>query len=283
MEKNVDNLQVISKYGKKILVTKSDGKFWPPLFKGLALYLEDEEIADTMTSNEISRKFIWERIQMTHEKHKEFVIMLRKNSSHNVCTCGKGDLVDLFYVTHILSTTRCVIGSSCIEHWFKSDEEFKKLNQDKYLAELYNFTISKKIIKFDENNTVYCKKCFRCNEKKRCPCEMQEEYEREQQRIQEERRKQEEDRRKQEERRKQRIEEMFKQKYTEFKIPFKLKDRAKEYAKKHFIYFKWNNDKKTWYCNKENAQLFEIYDDKGEDKFYFEIDWKECILYEPNT
>ena len=285
MEENVESCYVKSKSGKQILVTKSDGKFYPPLFKGLASYLEDKEIADEMTSNEISRKFVWERIVMTREKHKEFVLMLRENCSPNVCTCGKKELVYIFYVTHILSTNRCVIGSSCIDHWFKSDEEFKKLNQDKYTEELLNFSITKKIIKFDEENISYCKKCFIKNEKKRCPCEIQEDYEKEQQQKLlernkqiEELRKQNEELCKQNEERDKRIKEMFKQKYTEFKIPFNLKDKAKEYAKNHFIYFKWNNDKKTWYCNKENAHLFEIYEDKGDDKFYFEIDWKECIL-----
>jgi len=292
MEENVKSCYVVSKSGKKILVTRSDGKFYPPLFKGLASYLEDEEIADTMTSNEISRKFLWERIQMTREKHKEFLIMLRENCLSNVCTCGQKELVYIFYVTHILSTTRCVIGSSCIEHWFKSDEEFKILNQAKYDEELYNFTISKKIIKFDEDNVSYCKKCFTKNEKKRCPCEMQKDYEKDQESIRRvaEWQKQLEERRKQaEELRKEKIKEMNKKifekqeeerkkKYTDLNIPFKLKDRAKAYAKKKFIFFKWNNDIKKWYCKKEHAQLFEIYDDEGKDKFHFEIDWNKCML-----
>ena len=293
MEENVKSCYVVSKSGKKIFVTKSDGKFYLPLFKGLASYLEDEEIADTMTSNEISRKFLWERIQMTHENHKKFLTMLREGCLNNVCTCGKKELVYIFYVTHILSTTRCIIGSSCIEHWFQSDEEFKILNQAKYDEEMYNFTISKKIIKFDENNVSYCKKCFTKNEKKRCPCEIQEDYEREQQQRRqqqiEEKQQQIEERRKQNaERRKQdaeimkkifeKQEEERKKKYTDINIPFKLKDRANAYAKKNFIFFKWNNDIKTWYCKKEHAQLFEIYDVEGKDKFYFEIGWNEYML-----
>jgi len=283
-DKTVDNLQVISKSGKKILVTRSDGKFWPPLFKGLASYLEDEEIADTMTSNEISRKFVWERIQMTHENHIAFVTMLRENSSLNICTCGKKELVEIFYVTHILSTTRCVIGSSCIKHWFNSDEEFKFLNEPKYLAELLNFNISKKIIQFDEDNTSYCKVCLTKYEAKRCPCgnideEKKKEYDKkrkEKKRIQDEIKREEERIQNEIKREKERIQNEIVYIDKE-KNMYYFKDRAKEYAKKNNITFLFNGELKKWYSIRKHAYLFEIFDVEIDDKikklFYFEIDW----------
>jgi hypothetical protein len=273
MEKT-KSCHVVSKSGKKIFVTSEEGKFYLPLFKGLVLYLDDEEISDSMTTNEISRKFVWERMQLTPERHKEFVIMLRENSLSNICTCGKKELVDVFYVTHILSSTRCVIGSSCIEHWFESDQEFKKLNQEKYDTELLNFNISKKIIQFDAENISYCKKCFTRNEMKRCSCEIKEERAREIEfnKRNAELRKQEE----QEIRKKKR--EQRRKNCVSFKdITFKLKDRAKKYAREHAIFIDWDEVNKTWYGEKEYAHLFEIYIDGDKELFYFEIDWKECI------
>jgi len=283
-DKTVNKLQVISKSGKKILVTKSDGKFWPPLFKGLALYLEDEEIADTMTSNEISRKFVWERIQMTPENHMAFVTMLRENSLPNVCACGKQELVDIFHVTHILSTARCVIGSSCIDHWMKSDEEFKLLNQDKYLTELYNFSISKKIIGFHEDNVSYCKECLTKCESKRCPCgnideEKKKEHDKkrkEKKRIQNEIKREEERIQNEIKREEERIQNEIVY-IDQEKNMYYFKDRAKEYAKKNDITFLFDGELKKWYSKRKYAYLFEIFnveiDNKIKKLFYFEIDW----------
>lgn len=277
MDEKVKRYHVFSKTGKKILVTIEKEKFYLPLFKGLTLYLDDDEISDTMTTNEISRKFVWERIQLTREKHKEFVTMLRTNLLSNVCTCGKKELVDIFYVTHILTSTRCVIGSSCIEHWFESDEEFKKLNQEKYDTELLNFNISKKIIQFDFDNISYCKKCFTRNEMKRCPCEIKEDCERE---IEINKRNAEIRKQYEETKRKEKKEERKKKCVNLKDITFKLKDRAKKYAREHSIFIDWDEVNKTWYCEKDYAYLFEVYIDRDKELFYFEIDWKECCILE---
>jgi hypothetical protein len=246
----------ITKSGKKILI-KSIEKFYPPLFKGLAQYLEDNEIKSTMTTNEVSRLFSWIGKIMTPDQYKKHL-----ENTDRTCTCGQKGLVVIHNVTHILSNTRIIIGSTCIEHWMEDDKEFKELNEQNYINEIAGFTKSQKIYNFDNSGISYCKECFTRNEKKRCPCEMKKKRENKEREEKEKQRK---------------IEEYKKQNeivYFNGKEIYPLKDRAIEYIKNKNIEFKWNSQIKKWYCRRKDAYLFEIFDVEGKDLFYFEIDWK---------
>jgi hypothetical protein len=192
--------------------------------------LEIEQMKDTMSSRQISDCFVFEGFEWSEEE---------RNAN---CICGV-DISKVYWFLNKVSRARIPIGSECVNHWLKDDKLMKY--QSKTAIEVQEIKLKKK-----QNDITLDMSCFFCGRKttkmkcQKCIKVYGVFFQALKKNKDDEKKKR----------------EMEKKRYDEEEIPIDVsiekKEIAKDIARKHNIFIKFDYSRRVWLCPRKYAYLF---------------------------